>query len=772
MSDQVGARPTAATGRRSGAFGWAMLALLAFLLLPGHPLSLIGGPAWRPLALGCAVLLGAAVFAAWPLPRSRWGRPILVAGLALAALKLGLALSAPRYGLEAAYYANDKFGNEPEGSTLLPGVGYTRIDERLDFGSDEFPLYFFNDSERFNMLGAERFDRGKVLTWSAEWRGFLNVPSDRPVTLWLTASGPGDLALDGKRLLRVDADGRDTAEARLQLPAGPHRLEVHYARKKERSGYLKVESDLSGRREALGGPLLSPAAYPPERLSLDGPVGAAGRAADVAYLALLAAALTLAVAGSVRARLAVEGTRPKSRAVRWFLALERPLLALVPLGLFGQAAWPRLDRFGKMVFLAGGQDWLTHETLARDIQFNGPLMTLGKPLGQGALYYAQPLYPYYLALLHTLSGEDLYGPVALQMLGLGAAAVLVYELARRLFGRPTGLVALALMLGVLIPFELAWVARLLISEALYYWVMPAAVLALLSLGQRLPARRAGRGRLAGLAGVLLGVACLTRGPTLLYLPPAGVLLWLQLRQRGVPRPEVARTLAVVGACAGLLIALVPIRNQLVAGRPALTASSGGVNLEKLHRPSDQVRLVGVDENPVYDKLGLDRPTREVLEYARQDPGGYLASYLPLAAYTLGIGSALNGIVDERPVQLHPELLVLTGLYAAAVALDRRARGLAAGLLHAFIAVHFVTMLVFAPYDYENRLVTPMFLFVAVFAAAGLTVCWRLVVDGWARLTGREAVLRAERSGHDSGPAPAMPTGQQAARNQQPAARRL
>lgn len=743
-----------------------MLALGLFLLLPGHPLSLIGGLAWRPLALGWVVLLGMGVFAAWPLPRSRWTRPLLIAGLVLAGLKLGLALSAPRYGLEASYYANDKFGNEPEGSTLLPGVGYTRIDERLDFGSDEFPLYFFNDSERFNMLGAERFDRGKILTWSAEWRGFLNLPEDRPVTIWLTASGPGELLLDGQQLLYVDAGGRATAQAQVLLGPGPHRIAVYYARKKERSGYLRVETDLSGQREVIGGPLLTTAAYPPDRLAIDRLVGLAAQAVDVVFMALLVAALALAVVGSARARLAVARARAVSRPVALFSALERPLLALVPLGLFASAAWTRLDRYGKMVFLAGGQDWLTHETLARDIQFNGPLMTLGEPLGQGALYYAQPLYPYYLALLHTLSGEDLYGPLALQMLGLGAAAVLVYELARRLFGRPTAVVALALMLGVLIPFELAWVARLLISEALYYWVMPAAVLSLVALVQGAGVRRREDTGRAAVAGVLLGVACLTRGPTLLYLPPAGVLVWVGLRRRGLARGEAARALAVVAVAAGLLIALVPIRNQVVAGRPVLTASSGGVNLEKLHRPSDQVRLGGVDENPLYDQLGLDRPTREVIEYARQDPGGYLASYVPLAAYTIGIGSALNGIVPERPVQLRPELLVLTGLYFVALVLVRRARGLEAGLLHAFIAVHFLTMLVFAPYDYENRLVTPMYLFVAVFAAAGIVRGWESGVMGWRKLGLQRTSEQDEAAGPAARVPRALPSSQQPASNRQ------
>jgi 4-amino-4-deoxy-L-arabinose transferase-like glycosyltransferase len=763
----------------------AWLALVLFLLLPGHTLSLVGGLPWGPLGLGCAVLLAAGLYAAWPLagrPARRWLLALPLLGLALAALKLGLALSAPRYGLEASYFANERFHNEPESSTAAPGLPYTRLDRALDFGGDEFPLFFFNDAERFNSLGPDRQDRGRSLTWSVRWQGYLQAPADGPATIWLTASGPADLALDGRSLLKVDEDGRTTAQARVNLTGGGHALRVRYARKKERSGYLQVQTDLEGQRQVLGAPLITAERETAERLAADLTAARLARGVDLAFLALLGLTVPLAVGLGLRQRLAAA---PAALGGRW-AALERPLLAALLLGFFLQAALPRLDRYGKMVFLGGGQDWLTHEGLARDIQFNGPLMTLGKPLGEGALYYAQPLYPYYLALLHTLAGEDLFGVTALQVLGLGVGLVLIYELARRLFGRPTALVALALLLGILVPFELAWVARLLISEALYYWVMPAAVLALVALagarsqsgepmaavgrglavaaessaafrsrstsaGEPVPSVRNGRSQPAGqpyllalLAGLLLGLACLTRGPTLLYLPPALLLLWLGLREAR-PAPAAGRLVALVALGAGLLIALVPLRNWVVAGQPALTASSGGVNLQKLHRPSDQVRLGGVDDDPFYAWLGADRPTRETLEYLRQDPAGYFGSYLPLAAYALGVGSALNDLLDERPVQLQPELLALNALYALYLlglgrTLGGRSgpgrSGLVAGrgragpapttFVHAFVAVHLLTMVVFAPYDYENRLVTPMYLFVPIFSAAALVGLGRLV----------------------------------------------
>jgi hypothetical protein len=697
---------------------YTVFSLVLFLILPGHPLSLVGGLPWGPIGLACAVLVGLGMYALWPLSGTDWLTRLGLAGVLLASLKLLLALQSPRYGLEARYYANDRFSGRPEASTLAPGRPYTRIDSRLDFGADSFPLFFFNDSERFNSIGPDRLERGKSLAWSARWSGYLNAAEDRTATIWLTASGPGDLTLDGQPLLKVEADGRATDQARVDLARGSHSLEVRYARRRERSGYLLVQSDLEGERRAMRPAFVTAEPYTPERLALDKYAALAARAVDVGFMVLLASTLAIGLSARLRA--------PSIGQSRW-VKLERPVLALIPLGFFLQSATSRIERFGKMSFLGGGQDWLTYETLARDIQLGGPLMTLGKPLGQGSVLYNQPLYPYYLAVLHALAGEDYYGVTALQVLGLGVSTLLIYELARRLFDRPTAAVALALTVGVLVPFELAWVANRLLTEALYFWTMPAAVLGLLLLVERPTVAR------AAVAGLLLGVACLSRGPTLLYLPPAALLLWRGLRRRGLSPAAAGGVLTVIGLCASLLIGLVPIRNAIVAGKPNLTAASGGINLEKFHRPSKLVRMSAIDDDPIQRMLNVDRPTREVIEFVRQDPGGYFASYLPLAAYTLGVGGALNDLVEEQPVQLHPDLLVLDILYVLSLILVARSRSLESGFLHAFIGVHFATMVAFAPYDYENRLVMPMYLFVTVFDAAAIVGGWHLAVRRWRRL---------------------------------------
>ena len=153
----------------------------------------------------------------------------------------------------------------------------------------------------------------------------------------------------------------------------------------------------------------------------------------------------------------------------------------------------------------------------------------------------------------------------------------------------------------------------------------------------------------------------------------------------------------------------PLRNAIVAGQPALLASSGGVNLQKLHRPTNGVRL-----NQAQDRWFAgyiqDAPTRETVEFVLQDPVGYVYACLLLAAYTLGYGAA----VEESGVTVWPELIALNLLYLGAIFFLAGARTLRAGLLHAFVLIHFATMVIFVPYDYDNRLVLPMYLPIVVF----------------------------------------------------------
>src|SRR5260370_7421471 len=71
---------------------------------------------------------------------------------------------------------------------------------------------------------------------------------------------------------------------------------------------------------------------------------------------------------------------------------------------------------------------------------------MGGGQGHAPPFYGQPLYPYVLALAHRLTGESLFGPLALQYAALGGVLVGTAVLAWRAFGSHlAGLVGLAAM---------------------------------------------------------------------------------------------------------------------------------------------------------------------------------------------------------------------------------------------------------------------------------------------------------------------------------------
>ncbi|MFN0070710.1 MAG: glycosyltransferase family 39 protein [Chloroflexota bacterium] len=611
--------------------------------------------------------------------------------IALTILKLGIAAAAPEYGLKASYFDNSRFNGRPERSSEFRLPDATRLDRAIDFGGDEFPVYFFNDSERFNYFGSGQPQR-RQLPFSVLWTGVLLVPEDGRYTFRLTASGEGSVDFGTVLKLAINADGRDSREYETDLRAGELPVRAEYSRRPARSPDFHIDWLRDGRFVPLADPYLRPEAGGTS-LQQDGVLRVA--ASGLNGLAALVGLTVLTATLWNGMRLSVSESGLGAQLRHW----ERSVVSLVALGFVLLGSIPRMDRVGKMVYLGGGQDWLLHETLARDILIHGPLMTLGKDLGEGRAFYAQPFYPYMLAALHWLFGEDQFGPIAAQVAMLGFTCVIIWELGNRLYGRGVAWTSL-LLATIFSGVQLDWVARRLLSESLYFLVLPAALLACVIAHQR------GSLRAAVSSGVLIGICVLTRGTTLLLLPFAGALLW---RRRGL---QLSLLLVTVAA---LVVSLAPLRNAIVSGRPSLLATSGGVNMEKFHRPSDSVRLARVDDHPIYNGLGLDRPTREVLEFIQQDPLGYLQACLTLAAYTIGLGFAL----EEAQVPLYPDLISYTAIYILTLGLQARARIPEAWYLHAFIAIHFAAMVIFTPYDYENRLVLPMFLPMLCFVGLGL-----------------------------------------------------
>jgi hypothetical protein len=605
--------------------------------------------------------------------------------------KLVAASVAPPVGLTATYWANVDSRGVPERSTDFPHLaGATRIDPALDFQGPAFPVHFFNDAERFN-LPADASPARDQLPFSVLWQGWLRVPRDGPRRFVLESAGPAHVQLDGAEVLGLET--RDIAariESGLSLSAGLHELEVRYTRPEGRVPLLRLswQAELDGPLEPVGG----------------GAVRWLASEADLGLPRVLAALADVGIALAIGAW-CVLGLRRLARTPQPG-SLARAGVGTLPIVFLLQGMLLHSFVVNSATILSGRDDWLVYESLARDILLNGPLMTNGQD--HAAAFYGQPLYPYVLALAHRLTGESLFGPLALQFAALGGLLVLAAVLARRVFGVGSAALAGLAFFWVFIQQEHFRVARQLFNENLYMPLVAASLVVLVPLAQRRTPPVWWR---ALAVGMLLGLTVLSRSQFLVFLPLAGFVLGLAWR--GTPSRRSARALGLmlIGVC--LTIAPATLRNWWVTPKHdfVLVSSSGGYSLLEFHRPPPGlIDPATIKADPVFSFLHLDEPTRTVIAFARQDPLGYLAALLPLGAHSIGLPGARLGSIGVQW-----GVLLAFALYVAAFAIPR-VRRRHVWLLHTFVLSHLALMMLFEADTYGYRLVLPMYLPIVVVAA--------------------------------------------------------
>jgi len=582
-------------------------------------------------------------------------------------LKLAAGASAPPLGLKASYWARVAADGPAERSTDYPWLAdATRIDTRLDFRGEDFPVHFFNDAGRFN-FGSDIQPGRDQLPFLIRWQGWLFAPSDGQRRFVVESHGLAQLSIDDVSLA--------APEAQVAVSSGLHALRVEYARPEARVPALRVswERTPGGALETLAGPDVrwQPNANSP------GPSRLLGLVADWAIVALVFA---WACTGLDHAR----------RSGR----LGRAALGALPLLLLGYGMLVHAPQLGRATILSGLDDWLVYESSARDILLNGPRMDGGQ--GHAAPFYGQPLYPYALALAHRLTGESLFGPLALQFAGLGLVVVGTGVLARRAFGSGLdALVAVACLLTLLqLETEHFKVARQMFNENLYMPLVMASLIVVVGLAS--VARPPTWWRAIPM-GLLLGFTAISRSQFLLFIPFG--LLTLFIAWRGRPG---AALLALAALVFGVVLAIAPVtlRNWLVSGQVVPISSSGGASLLEFHRPPtgliDQTAL----QDPLYEALHLDTQTRTVVAFLRADPRGYLTTLVPLGAHSVG----LQGRNDPG---IYWPLFATSLLYVASFGLEHTRR-LRVWPIHAFVATHLLVLMLFEADTYGYRLVMPMY----------------------------------------------------------------
>ncbi len=184
------------------------------------------------------------------------------------------------------------------------------------------------------------------------------------------------------------------------------------------------------------------------------------------------------------------------------------------------------------------------------------------------VFFLSPLYPYFLAIIYTITGPGFLVGKLVQMLLGTMSCVLIYFIGKRVFDNRVGFLA-ALIFATYLP-SIFYEGVLLVS-GLQTPINLLCVLVLLYF-----AKSPGyRGWIV--CGICLGLSALARPNVLLF--GVFVLIWIFVMDRSQADIKKALFRALVfSAGIGLAVFPVTLRNLAVGGDPVLISSQGGVNL--------------------------------------------------------------------------------------------------------------------------------------------------------------------------------------------------
>lgn len=177
------------------------------------------------------------------------------------------------------------------------------------------------------------------------------------------------------------------------------------------------------------------------------------------------------------------------------------------------------------------------------------------------VFFQAPLYSYFLGLIYAIFGHNYLVPRLIQTLLGSLSAWMVYRLGSRVFDRNVGFLA-GLIFAVYGP--LIYFSGELLTPTLEIFLLLTFLLKFDHLLDRPTSWN------FLFAGILLGLAAVTRPNVLIFLP--GALLWIILRLRDRGRSLLGFVLGMV-----LIILPVTLRNYWVGRDLVLISSQAGVN---------------------------------------------------------------------------------------------------------------------------------------------------------------------------------------------------
>jgi 4-amino-4-deoxy-L-arabinose transferase-like glycosyltransferase len=393
-------------------------------------------------------------------------------------------------------------------------------------------------------------------------------------------------------------------------------------------------------------------------------------------------------------------------------------------------------------------DAFEYSYLARSIAAGDGYPETGYLLQGGPTAVRGPGYPYLLGGVYALTGDSL---TAGRLLGvaLGAFSVLLlYLIAKRIWGRRIGLIAAALA-AVFPPLVL--LSRDLVSENLFIALELAAALCVLNFR-----RSGGAWRWAAMAGALCGLAALTRNTGLALAIPIVLAVWTQ-RPRWTGSALAPPLLAL--ACGIVVVTPWIVRDAAEFGRfvPVTTSSgiaSAGTYNEASYRDSSthgawRDPQIVPEFSRLFVTSGRDEAAvdstlrRDAREFAWRHPGYVIetSAWNLLRLFELSDGSVVDergrvvndrGIGSADPVGERigialAAVFALVGIFAILRARSRSRSeggppGIPSGPLFLWL-IPILMIIVAIPIAGLPRYRLPADPFLLILAAIGLTVLW-------------------------------------------------
>ena len=211
------------------------------------------------------------------------------------------------------------------------------------------------------------------------------------------------------------------------------------------------------------------------------------------------------------------------------------------------------------------------------------------------VFFRAPLYPYFLAGIITVFGDSMWAIRIIQALLGSLSAVLVYLLGRRVFNQKIG--TASGVIWALWATSIYYESEFLIHSLL----IPLDLWALYRLAGAVKSKHLSP-RTSLWTGLIIGFSAIARPNILIFV--AAFVVWVFWRFP-VPRPQrklLWLPLAAMLVGVSMPIAVVAVRNVVVAGDFVLIGNQGGINLYLgNNRQADGLTMIMPDIHP--DRMG-------------------------------------------------------------------------------------------------------------------------------------------------------------------------